>query len=217
MVNGDKFGPAVKVKSLISGAFGVASRRQKATRGVWIRISHRIGSRLPKSELVVAIQHLGNLDVLLRCMEEEIKNDMHQQEDPESSYHFLCMLSEVWICNTYEIFRLLRSRKLAVQNDGFKFLHRDLKLLRITIAKHEIANDWKLPSQVQMTTATGEDETSGNYVYSKSDRRRAHIMRMGLSLRGSLTWEATDGTSSRTWWLERLSLSERILALWGPD
>ena len=216
-MNGNESVSAVKVKSLISGAFGVASRRQEATQGAWIRISHRIGSRLPKSELPVAIQHVGNLDVLLRCMEEEMKSDMHQQEDPEWSYHYLCMLSEVWICNTYEIFRLLRFRKLAVQNDGFKLLERDLKLLRITIAKHEIASDWKLPSQVQMTTATGDDETRGNYVYSKSDRRRAHIMRKGLSLRGSLTWEATDGTTSRTWWLERLSLSERILALWSPD
>lgn len=95
----------------------------------------------------------------------------------------------------------------------FRSLADDLKVLRITIAKHEIANDRKLPASVPMV-ASMDDDASGRYVYSRSDQRKAHIMRKGVSHQGSIMWEAISGTSCESRWLERLSLSERILSLW---
>ncbi len=212
------------VKQLISGAFGLAFTHHQKLRETWVRISHRIGGLLPNSELVVSIQRIGDLDILLRCMEEETKVDRsRQQESADSidlSFHYQVMLSEVWICNSYEIFRLLKPRQLVNQNDGLKALVDDLTLLRVPIDKHEpanrpyIAND---PNPLQMQRLSREGEVAGHYEYSRSDPRRAHIMGKGVSDRGSVMWEATDVASGNSHWIERLSLSERIVSLRQSD
>lgn len=202
------------VTELVSAAFRLASQRHRTTRRTWVGVSHQVGGgALPKSELVVSIQRIGELDVLLRCMEEEAKADVARRQDLDGGLDCQLMLSEMWICNAYEIFRLLQSRKLADRNGMFGSLADDLKVLRITIAKHEIANDRRLSAPVPMVTSMDDDATV-RYVYSRSDQRRAHIMRKGMSREGSIMWEATDGKSCDSRWLERLSLSERILSLW---
>lgn len=210
------------VKRLISATFELAFTQHREIRETWSTIAHRIGGgSLPHSMLFVSIQHIGELDILLRCMEEETKvdNSRRQQlaDDVDFSFHYQDMLSEVWICNSYEVFRLLQSRKLVNQNDAFKALAHDLKLLRIPIEKHEIANDRKLSKPLKMQQLSSEGEVTGDYEYSRSDPRKAHIMGKRTSARGSVMWEALDGASGNSRWLERLSLSERIVSLWQSD
>lgn len=212
------------VKQLMSTAFRLAFTQHREIRQAWIDISLRIGGLLPASELLVSIQRIGDLDIVLRCMEEETTADTSRQQEvtgeEDFSFHYQVMLSEVWICNSYEIFRLLKTRKLVNQNDVFKTLVDDLTLLRVTIEKHEIANRQYTTNDInpmQMQRLSREGEVTGDYEYSRSDPRRAHIMGKRLSGRGSLEWEALDGESGNSHWLERLSLSERILALWQPD
>ena len=113
-----------------------------------------------------------------------------------------------------------KTRKLVNQNNAFKTLVDDLNLLRMTIDKHEIANRQYTANDLnplQMQRLSREGEAPGDYEYSRSDPRRAHIMGKGTSIRGSVMWEALDGASCDARWLERLSLSERIFALWQPD
>lgn len=154
-------------------------------------------------------------------MEEETKVDNSRRQELVSDevfpLHYQFMLSEVWTCKSYEVFRLLQSRKLLSQNNAFESLANDLKLLRITIDKHEIANDRKLSEPLQMQRISKEGEATSPYEYSRFDPRKAHIMGKGLSDRGSVMWEALDGASCNSHWLERLSLSERIISLWQPD
>ncbi len=215
----------ITVKRLMSAAFGLAFTQHRETRETWITISHRIGGLLPDSELVASIQRIGDLDIVLRCMEEETKVDNSRREEPtyDEMLSFNCqvMFSEVWICNSYEIFRLLKTRKLAKQNDAFKTLVDDLTLLRITIEKHEIANRQYTANDLnplQMQRLSTEGEVTGDYDYARSDPRRAHIMGKKVRPdRGSVMWEALDGTSGNSRWLERFALSERIVALWQPD
>ena len=214
--------PAITVKLLMSAAFGLAFKQHRETRETWINISHRIGGgSLPASELVISIQRIGDLDIMLRCMEEETKVDNSRRQEPTYdeilSFNCQVMLSEVWICKSYEVFRLLQSRKLLSQNDEFESLAHDLKLLRITIDKHEIANDRKLSEPLQMQRISREGEVTGPYEYSRFDLRKAHIMGKRVSDRGSVMWEAIDGASCVSRWLERLSLSERIVSLWQSD
>lgn len=104
------------VTELVLAAFRLASRRHRTARQAWVGISHRVGGgSLPKSELVVSIQRMGELDVLLRCMEEEAKADMARRPDLDGGLDCQLMLSEMWICNAYEIFRLLQSRNLQTR------------------------------------------------------------------------------------------------------
>ena len=213
------------VKQLMSAAFGLAFTQHRETRETWISISHRIGGLLPESELVVSIQRIGDLDIVLRCMEEETKVDNSRRQEPNYdeilSFNCQVMLSEVWICNSYEIFRLLKTRKLVNKNDAFKTLADDLTLLRITIEKHEIANRQYTandPNPLQMQRLSTEGKVTGDYDYARSDPRRAHIMGKRVRPdRGSVIWEALDGASGNSRWLERLALSERIVALWQSD
>lgn len=217
----------ITVKQLMSTAFRLAFTQHREIRETWSTIAHRIGGgSLPHSMLFISIQHIGDLDIVLRCMEEETKVDNSQRQelagDVDLSFYsqvmdYQVMLSEVWICNSYEVFRLLQSRKLVNQNDAFKDLAHDLKLLRIPIEKHEIANDRKLSEPLQMQRISKEGEATSPYEYSRSDPLRAHIMGRGTSTRGSVMWEALDGASGNPYWLERLSLSERIVSLWQSD
>ena len=214
----------ITVKQLMSTAFRLAFTQHREIRQAWIDISLRIGGLLPESKLFISLQHIGDLDIVLRCMEEETKVDMSRQQDvageEDFSFYYQVMLSEVWICNSYEIFRLLKTRKLVNQNDAFKTLVDDLTLLRVTIEKHEIANRQYTPNDLnplQMQRLSRDGEVTGPYEYSRSDPCRAHIMGTGLSERGSVMLEALDGASGNSRWLERLDLSERIVSLWQPD
>ena len=190
------------VKQLMATAFRLAFTHHRELQQAWVDISLRIGGLLPESELLASIQRIGDLDIMLRCMEEETKVDNSRRQEPTYdeilSFNCQVMLSEVWICKSYEVFRLLQSRKLLSQNDEFESLAHDLKLLRITIDKHEIANDRKLSEPLQMQRISREGEATSPYEYSRSDLRKAHIMGKGLSDRGSVMWEALDGASGNS-------------------
>ncbi len=208
------------VKPLICAAFSEALTHHQETMGIWIKASHTVGSLLPDSELMVSIQNIGHTDVLLRCMEKETAAAIPQIQSATevdfALYHQL-MLSGAWVCESYEIFRLLKSKKLLSQNDTFETLAHDLRLLRIPIAKHEIANDRKLSKPLQMHKFSVQDDVTDCYEYSQSDLHKAHIMGKGVSERGSVMWDAIDGASGKSRWLERLSLSERIVSFWQSD
>lgn len=122
------------------------------------------------------------------------------------------MLSQLWVGDAYEIFRLLKERKL-IEGAEFEALAHDLKLLRIPLEKHEIVDDKKLKEPLLMSRYPHKnDETE--YSYDKNDPRRAHIMPTGLSERGSAMWLVFDHRAGNQFWLERRGISERIVDLW---
>jgi hypothetical protein len=61
------------------------------------------------------------------------------------------------------------------------------------------------------------DDRTDLYEYSKDDPQRAHIMPTGISSRGSVRWQVIDLKNGEERLLERRSLSDRIIALWGGD
>ena len=209
------------VKPLISAAYSQALIHHQETLKIWCKASHIIGGGLlPDSELVVSIQRIGNTDVLLRCMEEETAAEISQLQfatDVDLALHYQIMLSEAWVCECYEVFRLLKSRNLLRQNKAFENLAHDLRLLRIPIAKHEIANDRKLSTPLKMYKLSVQGNVTGSYDYSSSDSQKAHIMGKKMSERGSVTWDAIDVASGESCWLERLSLSKRIVTFCDSD
>ena len=180
-----------KVKTLISAAFSQALTHHPETMKIWIKASHIIGGGLlPDSELVVSIQRIGNTDVLLRCMEDETKAGIPQLQsatDVDLTLHYQIMLSEACVCECYEVFRLLKSRNLLNQNHTFEKLAHDLRLLRIPIAKHEIANDRKLSMPLQMHKLSAQGNVTGSYEYSPSDSQKAHIMGKSFRIRVRLS------------------------------
>ena len=104
--------------------------------------------------------------MVLRCMEDDF-----QAETPPISevginpFHYQAMLSELWIGAIYEVFRLLIDRKLAPNDQTFTAIAHELRLLRISLEKHEIAADRKLLGPLQMTRQPPKNNESDLYSY----------------------------------------------------
>ncbi len=204
------------VTQLITAAFMLARSRYPELRKTWINISARVGSLLPESLLWPSVHRTGNLDMMLRAMEDDYSAQPEGAGDEDLfSDHYQLMFSELWVGAVYEIFRLLNERKLAPDSDAFKALAHDLRLLRIPLEKHEIAADRKLSGPLLMERQPPNNNETDNYRYSSSDTQKAHIMPSGISNRGSSMWQVIDVQSNSSCWLERRALSERIVVLWG--
>jgi hypothetical protein len=163
-------GDVMKVGDLIQAAFRQASIRNPDLHAAWVTASYRLGGLLPTSTLVSSVQRAGELDQLVRCMEDEFSFNQDGQkpsQEPDFSFHYQVMLSELWITEMYEIFRLLKDRKLAPSDNEFDSLAHHLRLLRISIDKHEIAGDRKLEVPLMMKRYPPKDDDSDIYHYSK--------------------------------------------------
>jgi hypothetical protein len=204
----------LKVGELIKAGFELASSKYPDIHGKWVATSYRIGGQLPNSSLVSSVQRAGEMDVLLRCMEDELRIHTDNQET-DFSFHYQVMLSELWVGHMYEIIRLLKDRMRMPDNKEFDLLAHHLRLLRIPIEKHEIPGDKKLKAPLMMKRYPPKDEASDIYEYSKDDPTRSHIMPTGVSERGSVVWQVLDIPSNESFWIERRDLSERILAIIG--
>lgn len=206
----------MNVGTLISAAFRLAARRQTSLHKTWVGISFRIGSLLPNSLLLLSIQRVGELDVVLRCMEDELRDSMSRKSDEDFHFNYQVMLSEAWIGSVYEIVRLLLERKLLIESVELRALAHELRLLRIPLEKHEIAADRKIKEPLSMRSQPASHGATGEYIYSSLDPGRAHIMPGGVSERGSAMWQVIDVAANNVeFWLERRGLSERIVALWN--
>ena len=199
------------VTQLLAQAFSVARGRLPEVQKAWVAASHRMGGLLPNSLLAPSIYKLGDLDLVLRCMEDERAS---ADLDAKESDRLLIMLSEQWVGSAYAVAWVLKEREPSVRDwEGFNAFYRDLWLLRIPLEKYEIAADKKLPPELPMQKVPPNEDASDSYIYAKDDPKRAHIMPRSLSQRGSLVWLAVAGPTEQRW-LERRELSDRALGVW---
>lgn len=199
------------VKKLIEAAFQVSALKYSDLHKDWITVSMRIGGKLPNSILMASVQRAGQLDVLLRSMEDEFS--IKDESKPDFSFQYQMLFSELWIGQVYEICRLLKDRKCEPSDPDFNDLSHGLRLLRVTMDKHEIANERKLSAPLMMQKQPPNNDASDFYEYSKDDPTRGHIMPTGVSERGSSMWQVIDVVSNQSYWLERRNISERFLKL----
>jgi hypothetical protein len=134
------------------------------------------------------------------------------------------MLSEMWIVGCYEVMRAFRQRDResigagarssgVSELESFKSIFADLELLRMPMAKFEIAKDDKLKEPLAFNMSPAIEGAPDRSFYDSKNPARYHIMPNGLSPRGSAVWLALDHLTSREYWVERRSLAERLLAL----
>jgi len=200
----------VTVTQLITVAFKLAASRHPELYRTWVTISHRAGSLLPDSMLAATIQRTGEIDMVLRCMEDEFSPAPEGAGEADIfSFNYQKMLSELWVGAVYEIFRVLTcpERKLVLDSN-VSALARDLKLLRIPLEKYEIADHKNL----EMERHPPKSDETDIYHYSKNDPKRRIIMPSKISSRGSVMWHVIDVKKDGSRWLERRALSERIVS-----
>ena len=210
------------VSFLLNSLFTVARVKYGAKMEAWVLLSYRLSSRFNLLAAVQSIQREGDLDILLRCLEDEF--DPNKVADGmDFSTHYQMMFSETWVVGCYEILRafLQRDREATTvgnptsgvsEMDEFKSIFADLELLRMPIAKFEIAKFTKTMHPLDMHHA-GVEETKPNSPYDSKDPARSHIMPRRLSYRGSVEWCAIDVRNLRQHWIERRDLADRLLSL----
>lgn len=210
------------VSLLLNSIFNVARAKYKAENEAWVQLSLRLSGRFKLVTAMSSIQREGNLDILLRCLEDEF--DVNKDTSGmDFSFHYQMMFSETWIVGCYEILRAFRQRDREAaaagkstsgvsELDEFKSIFTDFELLRMPMAKFEIAKDNKLEQPLPMCRV-GDGETKPIEFYDPKDPDRYHIMPKGVSARGSAVWLALDARSSRQHWVERRDLADRLLFL----
>ena len=210
------------VSPLLNLLFNVARAKYRAENEAWLQLSCRLAGRFNLVTASSSIQREGDLDILLRCLEDEL-NTNNDASRIDFSFHYQMMFSETWIVGCYEILRAFQQRDRDAAKVGrptfgvselheFKSIFTDFELLRMPIAKFEIAKDKKLEQPLPMRRV-GDDETKPIEFYDPKDPGQFHIMPTGVSSRGSAMWLALDVRNSRQHWVERRDLADRLLSL----
>jgi hypothetical protein len=208
------------VSPLLNSLFNLARAKYRAENEAWVQLSYRLSGRFNLVTASSSIQREGDLDILLRCIEDEL-NTNKDASGMDFSFHYQMMFSETWIIACYEILRAFQQRDREAAKAGrptsgvsdlheFKSIFTDFELLRMPIAKFEITKDNKLEQPLPMRRV-GDDETIE--FYDPKDPSRFHIMPKGVSSRGSAVWLALDVRNSRQHWVERRDLADRLLSL----
>ncbi|WP_133137752.1 hypothetical protein [Legionella rowbothamii] len=189
------------VNILISSAFEMAFKHSPEIHQKWIKSSLFTGAQLPNTQLVISLQDIGNMDLLLRAMEDE------SSSKAPLNLTYQRLLSDLWIGSCYEVFRVMK-QKIKPESETFKKIFKNLTLIRIGIEKHEIAGDKKLKEPIAFVCESSIEQ----YEYNPTDEKRGHIMKSGLSKKGSIVWEVLDiKPSPHNYWLERRDISDDVV------
>jgi hypothetical protein len=203
--------PEGPVGQLIVQAFEVSQSEHQTIMAQCIKASFRAGSKIPDSRMSVAIQRLGRLDVLCRSLEDELLHSPSAEGQLDFRHQYLLMFSDLWIGSAYAITYAFSDRDLYKGDQEFEAIAEDLRLIRVQVEKHQIASDWKLDQPLDFVTAPNQSGTIRTFRYDKNNRLRAHIGRVGQSEKQSVVWEVIVVNGDTTRWLERRSLSDRLL------
>jgi hypothetical protein len=202
----------MEIGTAVANAFTLAQAMYSELHKQWNDISIRIGGRLPNSRLSTSIQRDGEVDLLLRCIEDE-----QARADGETgifNFHYQRMLSDYWIGGIYENFRTLRQRKLADTTPAFDQIFSDLESIRVPLEKHELPKDRSLKEPLTMVRYPRNNDATDLYVYDPQDDQRSHIIGAGVSPKGSVMWHVVNLKTENDRWIERRELSDRILTIW---
>lgn len=213
---------------MINTAFNVSRTKYRAEHTARTNLSGVLSGRFNLPVAMMNIQRQGDLDLLLRCMEDEFEankaTEIADTTGSDMTFHYQLTLSEIWIVGCYEILRAFRQRDRNAVDAGlppsgvsemnsFKSIFADFHLLRIPMTKFEIANDNKMKEPLPIQRSPANNDASDQTFYDSKDPARYHIMPSAMSPRGSAGWVALDHLTKREHWVERRDLAERLLAM----
>lgn len=199
---------------MLASAFAFAKKQNSGLCKDWVDASGFIEKVAPGGFARLSVQQCGDIDILLRCIEDEAKvSGSIQQLEILGSVSYQISLSSTWVASMYEIFRNVKKRN--VTGDGFNELFHQLTLLRIPLFKNE-AQDRKLPDgkahlvdNLEGAQMEGAEQTI--YEYDNKDPNRSFAPLNMLSGAGSVEWIVPDIKNNCNVRLERRDLSQRVL------
>ena len=119
----------MKISEQLKTMFNEAQALNAELNDAWVKISHRVGGRLPELRCANSIQRDGAVDLLLRAIEDE---QAQQTALSLFAFRYQKMMSDYWIGGVYETFRLLKDRELGDPVRAFAEIFADLEPTRAT-------------------------------------------------------------------------------------
>jgi hypothetical protein len=102
----------------VESAFQLARTKYGDEHRAWIDLSFRLAGRVSLAPLSADLQGLGDLDLVLRAMEDEhVANATSTAQGLSRAFHYQKMFSEIWVVLCYEALRAIRQRENEVADD----------------------------------------------------------------------------------------------------
>jgi hypothetical protein len=152
------------------------------------------------------------LDLILRAVEDEA-NKLYPFDDDKDvvALNLQLGLSRYWILSMYEALRIVE--KGGPTDQGFAALFHKFTLLRVPLAKGQIARDAKLSTDLKLVPVG-----VGPHVEPEPYAKGSYAPPMFLdAFSGSLGWEVLDTSTGGTQPIIRRALSDDLLNLYGGE
>ncbi|MDQ0421109.1 hypothetical protein J2045_002136 [Peteryoungia aggregata LMG 23059] len=199
----------MSVSTLLNAAVNVSLRENAEVHKRWINVMHRLAGQYGTGLLTMAGD--TRLDMLLRSIEAETaKRISANQEQIDLVFDLQLKLSESWILSIYEVLRTAcqQARSKGLEHIALKTLHDEFKLVRIPLAKLEIANAKLAEPELMLQKFGGEEEEPESYIADAS----YIIHRAVCTSTGAIQWMAIDIKKKANVWINRHNLSDKLLA-----
>lgn len=192
---------------LLNAAATLGFQQQRATHERWVTLSLRVGFR----ELIFN-QADGLVDIFIRAMEEETKR-RHDNNHSPVDFHLTLQntLSRYWVCSWYEVIRRIQEKRGRVAQ--LLALRRKLELVRVPLAKFQIANDRKVKEPIYFVKQSGP--SAEPEPYTARERLEYNPVHQISTVTGSIGWHVYDTAAKRPVDIFRRDISDEILELWG--
>ncbi|MEO1020373.1 MAG: hypothetical protein AAFY56_22190 [Pseudomonadota bacterium] len=202
---------------MLASAFSVSATQHNESQDLWVRISFRVQAGLTRAapKLTQAIQKLGQLDVLLRTLEDESTLDATHFTRPILADNYQILLTEAWICLGSDILTRLKRTHKAAANPTFKDLAHGFRLVRVPIAKFEIAADAKLKNRLVLERHSVGAEKRDSFEYDQSDPNRTYQEICLINENGSVAWLVLDVSAKSNVYVVRRQLSDKFIELFN--
>ncbi|SED60147.1 hypothetical protein SAMN05444161_3562 [Rhizobiales bacterium GAS191] len=150
-------------------------------------------------------------DALLRQIEDETLAIIESRKpDPVGIPETQLSLTRYWLLSMYEVLRLAQTTKRGRKFARLHEIYRKIEMVRVPIAKLEIANDQKFKGTIMVGRILGEHVDTRPY---GGEERNFHPdMRLCTST-GSVEWRTIDAKSTSPVIISRRMISDECLSL----
>lgn len=203
----------MSVSEALEFALNCGVKANEKTHERWIKIYHQLGAEYGVAMLAMAGD--TRLDLLLRQLEVEILDKLRKQEKSETVsflMDFQLKLSECWVLSSYEVIRSAsqQDRKRERRNEKLKELLNIFELVRMPIAKYEIAGANRGKPHIELV-AIGATSAEDTKTYAADG---TYIVPRGINCdTGSVTWAPINLETGKTVEISRIELSDQFLNL----
>jgi len=155
------------------------------------------------------------VDLILRKMEDD---SCIRMRDPAASQQVDMLLtlqyalSRMWVLSTYEGIRLAQETDSGRAHAKLTVLRRRIEMVRVPIAKQQIANDQKIKGSITLVPFGAEGPKQP---YSAKDRSPYDPPKVWENETGSAAWLVLDSKTGETIPISRRALSDEMLALFN--